>query len=353
MENNKVTVLIELNPVMEVIGLIFLLANKDSYKDFWIKEANELGIKGEAFFQKHSAYMDKYLAEFEKYYNPVEKVEQFITVRDSEMDIFYRMLFYSLVTQPEWVEDLDRIPEEVVLERIIKMLSNRSNSDENEVTLYQLRTTDKFIQFLDRCEFNHQEKWALLQLYSQPKVILAKFINLVKANIPAYEKAVAVVDTELNKMLEVYIDSTTNKKLSAYKSFVEGMNEPITVIPCLVFPESLAMLKNKLFYGLLLDVIPLSDNNPEDTREFLQMRLKALADPSKLQIIQLLKHEGEKYNLEIAEHLGITAATASHHMSGLMATGLVGINKQQGKVYYHVEREVIGEFLSKLERYLL
>src|SRR5690606_10219181 len=148
------------------------------------------------------------------------------------------------------------------------------------------------------------------------------------------------VEPQAKPLLEGYKTSVLEQKLHAYKNIVEGIHEPIYVYPSLVFPDSLSVFKNNIYYGLLLDFVPLQNDNPEEIKEFLLIRLKALADMSKLQIMTLLK-QGEKYNLEIAEQLGVTAATTSHHMNMLLATGLVGINKQNGKVYYHLEKEGI------------
>lgn len=353
MQNDKVILHYELDPIMETAGLMFLMVNKENYKEVWINDLNEFGINGQLFYEKHSGFMELYIAEFVKHYQAVEDINQFVTINNSELDDYYRLLYSSLVLERSWVEDFEKVTEEAVLERVIKFLSNRSSLEEDEVTLFGLRTTDKFIKFLDSCDFDEREKWLLLQLYCQPKVVFGKYIKLINANIPAYEKAIAVVQEHCNKLIAVYKDSVENQKLSAYKHLIQGINnDEVVVMPCLAYPNLLALIKDRLYYGLLLDVIPLRDHSPEETKEFLQMRLKALSDASKLNIIQFLK-DGEKYNLEIAEHLGITAATASHHMNVLLATGIVGINKQQGKVYYHIERDEIENFIRKLELYLL
>ena len=82
------------------------------------------------------------------------------------------------------------------------------------------------------------------------------------------------------------------------------------------------------------------------------IKLKALSDGSKLGIIASLK-VSPKYNLEIAQHLGLTAATMSHHMSVLLNCGLVGVEKREGKVYYHIEKENLQELINELKETLL
>jgi DNA-binding transcriptional ArsR family regulator len=96
----------------------------------------------------------------------------------------------------------------------------------------------------------------------------------------------------------------------------------------------------------------LKDENHNQSKEEIIQGLKALSDKSKFEILLSLK-TSPKYNLEIAQQLGLTAATMSHHMNVLLTCGFVGINKQAGRVYYHIEEDSIRHFISSLEQTLL
>ena len=76
--------------------------------------------------------------------------------------------------------------------------------------------------------------------------------------------------------------------------------------------------------------------------------LKLLGDKSKFEILCSLKERG-KYNLEIAEELRLTPATASHHMGLLLSNQFVAVEKKDGKVYYRLNRETIEEMIRYLE----
>ena len=80
--------------------------------------------------------------------------------------------------------------------------------------------------------------------------------------------------------------------------------------------------------------------------------LKALGDASKFQILTRLR-EGDKYNLELAQELGLSAATMSHHMSALLTCGLVRLTKREGRVYYSLERQAVRRMLTTLEQHFL
>lgn len=65
-----------------------------------------------------------------------------------------------------------------------------------------------------------------------------------------------------------------------------------------------------------------------------------------------LKERG-KYNLEIAEELKLTPATASHHMGILLCNHFVTVEKRDGKVYYQFNQEAFGEMIRLLEEIFL
>ena len=67
-EKQTISVQQELDPVMETLGLIYLVNRKDTFRNEWIEEINQYGINGELFYDKHVYYLNEYVAEFEKYY---------------------------------------------------------------------------------------------------------------------------------------------------------------------------------------------------------------------------------------------------------------------------------------------
>ncbi len=97
-----------------------------------------------------------------------------------------------------------------------------------------------------------------------------------------------------------------------------------------------------IFQGVLADKLDLYQKNLENAKEMLPPILKLLGDKSKFEILCLLKSHG-KYNLEIAEELQLTPATASHHMSMLLSNHMVTVEKKDGRVYYQLNQETLRE----------
>ncbi|MBO0454194.1 ArsR/SmtB family transcription factor [Candidatus Enterococcus murrayae] len=83
--------------------------------------------------------------------------------------------------------------------------------------------------------------------------------------------------------------------------------------------------------------------------EGLSIILKALGDPKRLKIIDLLS-EGELCACDILAHFDFTQPTLSHHMKLLENAGLVTVTKQGQWHHYFLNREVVDPFLKDLER---
>ena len=77
----------------------------------------------------------------------------------------------------------------------------------------------------------------------------------------------------------------------------------------------------------------------------LQDTLKALSDPTRRKILELLK-KGPLSAGEIGEHFEMTGATLSHHLSILKKAGLVQDQKKGTFIYYEINTSVMEDLLS-------
>lgn len=80
----------------------------------------------------------------------------------------------------------------------------------------------------------------------------------------------------------------------------------------------------------------------------LQQTLRALADPTRRDILNLLK-KGRLSAGEITENFDMTAAAVSRHLSVLKDAGLIR-DKREGKfIFYEVNLSVTEELLAWLK----
>jgi len=76
----------------------------------------------------------------------------------------------------------------------------------------------------------------------------------------------------------------------------------------------------------------------------LQQTLKALADPTRREILNLLKN-GKRSAGEIAEQFDISAAAVSRHLSVLKEADLVEDTREGKFIFYELNASVLEEIL--------
>lgn len=77
----------------------------------------------------------------------------------------------------------------------------------------------------------------------------------------------------------------------------------------------------------------------------LQETLKALADPTRRQILQLLK-DGQLSAGDIGKRFDVTAAAISRHLSVLKDAGLIRDARKGKYIFYELNLSVLEELLS-------
>ena len=76
----------------------------------------------------------------------------------------------------------------------------------------------------------------------------------------------------------------------------------------------------------------------------LQQTLKALADPTRREILNLLK-QGKLSAGEITDHFDITAAAISRHLSVLKEADLIEDTREGKYIYYTLNASVLEEIM--------
>ena len=77
----------------------------------------------------------------------------------------------------------------------------------------------------------------------------------------------------------------------------------------------------------------------------------ALGEPTRLRIMQILPREpvcDEMYNvIELADELGLTQPTVSHHLKILSEAGLVQCRRACNSLYFYVNQPAVMEWLKQ------
>jgi ArsR family transcriptional regulator, arsenate/arsenite/antimonite-responsive transcriptional repressor len=83
----------------------------------------------------------------------------------------------------------------------------------------------------------------------------------------------------------------------------------------------------------------------------LALRLKALADPVRVKIMSFLfsSAAGEEISGDLAEALGLSESTVSHHLTQLRKAGLVESDRRGMNVFHRARGEALGAICTVLD----
>lgn len=331
-----------LDPLFETIGLISVSRNVDETRRETVKALDELGFDGEKFYATHMSAFDCYVQEFCKHYTPGANDALFFD--DSGAGLLL-LLMCLLFENRELIASVDGFDDSEINAEIMELCCD----------LYDLKLAknidglDGLMAFVDACVLTESEKWKLLRIMKSPKAHIKQMISTINTNMPAFEKAKSKVRVPLEKLISQYAEAMEDGGAGMFGKFRKSLSETADIYPSLAFPVSQLIFSNSCYYGLMSTLL-IRQEGPD--QEQLLRRLKALSDGSRLEILRSIRKK-PKYNLEIADQLGLTAATMSHHMSVLLTCGFVGVNKQDSRVYYHLEEDAVRQFIGSLEQLLV
>ena len=88
----------------------------------------------------------------------------------------------------------------------------------------------------------------------------------------------------------------------------------------------------------------------ENRLKHLSQYLKILGDPTRIDILDLLK-ERNYYAKELSDKLFITPATLSYHISQLHVCGFIGAYIEGRKTYYYLRRPGFEKVIEELTEF--
>jgi len=75
---------------------------------------------------------------------------------------------------------------------------------------------------------------------------------------------------------------------------------------------------------------------------------KAMADPTRREILRLLRQHGELSAGALAEHFDLTRPAVSHHFAVLKGADLVGTRRDGQTIYYSLNTTVVQDLVMSV-----
>jgi len=196
-----------------------------------------------------------------------------------------------------------------------------------------------------------QQIFELLQDVQKFKVELADFIYQIGTHESFrrfYESKIPELQTALNEVEALdleplqraqFVMGKTFKRVSPYKMYYYIPTAVFSTLRIRIFDDNVCVI-------IFASKAPLVDKRERSAQ--LVKQLKVIADPTRLQLLSMISVQKE-YGARLAEFLGITTATVSHHIETLKKASLIKEEKIGIIKYFSTDKEQIEKLITELK----
>ena len=226
----------------------------------------------------------------------------------------------------------------------------------------EVRDFESLLQFLTVYPCTQQTKWVCSQLWRQPQQYLQWYQELLALCTPVILRHTAPLQPEFDATA-ARVRQDLAGDAPEYLSQI-GMQhislDSLAVCPSAAFFNGIGLVWDQLSPGSPVYFIPGIYHHQlgqlirrySDNTEYLSDRLKSISDKRRLDIIKRLK-AGPLCGQDLAECIGLSPATISHHMNSLVTAGFITMDKQGTRVSYSINQKYVESFLKNLRNTLL
>ncbi len=156
-------------------------------------------------------------------------------------------------------------------------------------------------------------------------------------------------------------ETVTGLKIEEYWQEWPWKIEWFKVAPRIVFvpsahtgPYSVKLLAGNTFYVCFNARLPEGSKNQTSdlNRNEINVRMNALADDTRLQVLKLITEKGELSSQEIMNELGLSQSAASRHLKQLSATGYLSERRKTCAKQYELNEAFVQKTLDAVALFL-
>lgn len=240
---------------------------------------------------------------------------------------------------------------------LVEMLEDPSLSEETVSDLGAL------MSYLEKRRCSDRTKWICTQVWRQPEKFYEQYCALVRLAEPVVRRHQDAL-LPLSDAAVRWVNNTVEadpETLWSELGISVSVPDTLFIVPTAINMKGIGFIWDSassrsdaafLVIGLLRQPINELIHRYSDSSEFMAERLKSLSDQRRLEILKALKVK-PRYGQELAELLGLTPATISHHMNCLVSDGFVTVDRQGVRGNYSLNEKNLDGFLQSLRSTLL
>jgi len=356
----------ELDLILESVSILIRIYNK-GYTDLVERIKSRLGESEDD--RTFGAFLDKYLVLCETIAAAVDLSDplaaQLLCKRDGVLPLATALWWYQHIaaSAETEVEDVassarssirsSRSPE--MVDRIYSCLAILpSLSDDYSSEIEIASHPDGLIGWLEEQIPMLEDRYDMLRFYTKFEEYVGYFMplvsrvsELIRGYLPHLEDEIALQTEKLAQAIGDqgigFLESWVNIKL-------DDDEDLYAITPTLDF--SIAIFNRhegsiRMCFRIYLHEMRRFRGDTVPNAQIAEF-VKAIADPTKLSILTLLKEE-ERYAGQLATALSLSSPTISHHMNALVQLQLVNLEKRGNRVFYELNREMVSAYLQGLD----
>lgn len=313
------------------------------------------------------------LDEMRFYFKPYRKEENGFLFQILFLYEEFSIVEYSSIDQ--WIDALKQMEPDKYYESLGRKIFCYNQNVNDSLNMNECKNLEDVLKLILDMDFPAEEKLLLQDIILNKAKHMKRVCPFVDAALQAVRQFQKELDLYAKQFYEYwtrtlagmdfvdYLNRETDANIQVEKNALGWKLRPAFFLP-MIIGYSLH-IDNKtgeyekedhctlgFFYG---DDYSLSDTSlyksTAITEEQALKLLKLLSDKSKFEILSYTS-EKNAYGAELAEMLGLTTATVSHHTSELHIAGLLNIEKHGNKIYYSKNQQTIDNLLEYLQKRL-
>ena len=334
----------QLDPLFETASLLLLCAQGDPrfVREETIRHLSEFGLDGEAFYSRNGKAYDKYFRVFAQNQKLEPGDEELL--QGSYAIFFMRVL--PFLQDPSQLERRDWDAQRLT-EVCIHACGIYCEEEGEPPTGQAAGDARALMEFVRKTSLDEADRWRAFELLCDPRPSFLRMAALLERNLPAQKKAQQAVAKPLEALIG-RMGTDPMRLGGAY--FVKKPEDVACVWPSLAVAFGLLIADEICYCGLLCEPLMELSQSKGEADQMLAARLKALGDKTRLAIMDELARRGGSYNAELAQALGLTPATISHHLDLLLTAGLLEMRQEDKRVYCSVKERAVEEAAEALCR---
>lgn len=296
-------------------------------------------------------YKEKVLEEILPILDKYPDIMPYFEVSSVELDNRARPILSNLTSQKKLSKAMSREEIDILMKEAFEDFAKAMKEEMLEEI--KISNLSELINFLKVMDAEDSVKMRLILFYSERYSLIPRIQEFLAEGIKVLKQNYPLIKEEFDKALESFQDKRSMENYLEKLGIIKLANcSSMTVQPCIITFNQMSVDwkeedNNKITIDTGMYIFMLNDiakNNVLSDSKIVGC-LKALGDATRIKIVHMLSGK-RMYIQEIADAVGLTPATVSHHINILLQEGLVSVTvdvEKAKKIYYEINTERFSE----------